>query len=213
MKNSKPISLDNLLNYPDEKFSDVSLEIERVIKKIKPIYIGKSKEENKGLNNDRLGLVENEEDKDWSAWVLVDDTVYVDIDYYRHREWNQMALRLFPKLVDFIENMPLEGIGRVIIMAIDSNKKVTTHIDDQFSHNQEIPEYDRLLNISFGTKKRLYMYDPITKKKDYFVGRINWIDVSDWHGIDPSPQYTYSVRVDAKLNKEFRQTIRDEYGV
>ena len=137
---NKPISLDNLLNYSTEVFNEVDSEINKVIRKVKPVYIGKN-------SNGSLGLVE-EKDKEWSAWVLVDDTVYGDIDYYKPRNWNTMALRLFPKLVKFINNLPIEGLGRAMIMAIDANKKVTTHIDNQFTNGQEVPDFDRLLNIS-----------------------------------------------------------------
>jgi hypothetical protein len=98
-------------------------------------------------------------------------------------------------------------------MSIDANKEVTTHIDNQFLDNQEVFDYDRLLNISFGNTKRLHMYNPDTNTKKYFEGKINWIDVSDYHGVDTSADFTYSVRVDAKLNKDFRQLVRDKYGV
>jgi len=205
MKNSKPISLDSLLNYPDEMFNEVATEISKVIRKVKPVYIGKN-------SAGELDLVD-EKDKEWNAWVLVDDTVYGDIDYYKPRNWNAMALRLFPKLVKFINNLPIEGLGRAIIMSIDANKEVTTHIDNQFISEQEVPDYDRLLNISFGNKKRLYMYNPDTNTKEYFEGKINWIDVSDYHGVDPSIDFTYSVRVDAKLNKDFRQLVKNKYGI
>jgi hypothetical protein len=205
LKNSKPISLDNLLNYSDQTFIDVAAEIEKVIQKVKPIYIGKD-------SDGDLALVD-EKNKEWGAWVLVDDTVYGDVDYYKPRSWNAMALRLFPKLVKFINELPIEGLGRAIIMSIDANKEVTTHIDNQFLDNQEVFDYDRLLNISFGNTKRLYMYNPDTNTKKYFEGKINWIDVSDYHGVDTSADFTYSVRVDAKLNKDFRQLVRDKYGV
>jgi len=205
LKNSKPISLDNLLNYSDQTFIDVAAEIEKVIQKVKPIYIGKD-------SDGDLALVD-EKNKEWGAWVLVDDTEYGDVDYYKPRSWNAMALRLFPKLVKFINDLPIEGLGRAIIMSIDANKEVTTHIDNQFLDNQEVFDYDRLLNISFGNKKRLYMYNPDTNTKKYFEGKINWIDVSDYHGVDPSADFTYSVRVDAKLNKDFRQLVHDKYGV
>ena len=205
MKNSKPISLDSLLNYSDEMFNEVAIEINKVIRKVKPVYVGKN-------SAGELDLVD-EKDKEWNAWVLVDDTVYGDIDYYKPRNWNAMALRLFPKLVKFINNLPIEGLGRAIIMSIDANKEVTTHIDNQFISEQEVPDYDRLLNISFGNKKRLYMYNPDTNTKEYFEGKINWIDVSDYHGVDSSIDFTYSVRVDAKLNKDFRQLVKNKYGI
>ena len=59
MKNSKPISLDNLLNYPNTIFEDVATEIEKVIRKVKPVYIGTN---SKG----ELDLL-NEKHKEWRA--------------------------------------------------------------------------------------------------------------------------------------------------
>ena len=207
MKNSIPISLDKYLNYTETLFSEIDLEIKKVTKKIKPIYVGMGEE-------NCLDIVQQEKDKDWSVWVLVEDTIFGDSNYYAARKWNAMALRLFPKLVNFIENLPIEAVGRVMIMGIDANKTVTTHIDTQFlAGAPAIPEYDRLLNICFGDKKHMYRYNPNTKKKDYYTGRINWIDVSDWHGIDPSPTFTYSVRVDAKLNNKFRELLKQTYNV
>ena len=56
--------------------------------------------------------------------------------------------------------------------------------------------------------------DTVTREtKEYFEGKINWIDVSDYHGVDPSIDFTYSVRVDAKLNKDFRQLVKNKYGI
>ena len=44
LKNSKPISLDSLLNYSDEMFNEVAIEINKVIRKVKPVYVGKNSE-------------------------------------------------------------------------------------------------------------------------------------------------------------------------
>ena len=114
-----------------------------------------------------------------------------------------MAIRLFPKLVSFIESLPIQGIGRVIIMSIPAGKKVPIHIDEQWRVEPFPEDYEGLLNIQFGPKKKMFMYDAIKKQKTYFSGRINLVDVSKLHGIDMSNETTYSVRVDAKLKKDF----------
>ena len=60
MKNSKPISLDSLLNYPDEMFNEIATEINKVIRRVKPVYVGKN-------SAGELDLVD-EENKEWNAW-------------------------------------------------------------------------------------------------------------------------------------------------
>ena len=212
MKNSIPISLDRFLDYTPADFEEVDKEILRVTKKVPAKYVGISSSAD-GDKHKCLELVEKE-DRDWSVWLLVDQTEFGDHDYYSPREWNPMASRLFPKLCKFIESLPIVHVGRAIIMGIDADYEVTRHVDTQFLPDAPpVPDYDRLLNISFGHKKQLYMYDEETETKDYFDGRINWIDVSSMHGVDPDPFPTFSVRVDAHLKPEFRERIRNEYNV
>ena len=179
-------SLDNLLNYSEKDFEDVYFEIKKITSKVKPYKIGA-----------------DDHHKNWNTWTLVEDTFYGDLEYYKKREWNAMAIRLFPKLVSFIESLPILGIGRVIIMSIPAGKKVPIHIDEQWRVEPFPEDYEGLLNIQFGPKKKMFMYDAIKKQKKYFSGRINLVDVSKLHGIDMSNETTYSVRVDAKLKKDF----------
>ena len=179
-------SIDHLLNYNNKDFDDVYSEIIKVTNKVKPYKIGA-----------------DDKHKNWNTWTLVEDTFYGDLEYYKKREWNAMAIRLFPKLVSFIESLPIQGIGRVIIMSIPAGKKVPIHVDEQWRVEPFPEDYEGLLNIQFGPKKKMFMYDAIKKQKTYFSGRINLVDVSKLHGIDMSNETTYSVRVDAKLKKDF----------
>ena len=183
-------SLDNFLNYSEKDFDDVYVEIKKITTKIKPYKIGA-----------------DDHHKNWNTWTLVEDTFYGDLEYYKKRKWNAMAVRLFPKLVSFIESLPIQGIGRVIIMSIPADKKVPIHIDEQWRVEPFPNDYEGLLNIQFGPKKKMFMYDAIKKQKTYFNGRINLVDVSKLHGIDMSNETTYSVRVDAKLKNEFKILI------
>lgn len=203
---TRPISLDEHLDCDQGALAEIDREIGRVTRRLRPMYVGMS-------DNDCLEPV-GEEQKDWNVWPLV-DTEFGESDYYTPRPWHPIAKRFFPKLTAFIDALPIEGVGRAMIMSIDPGTEVHRHIDTQFLDGRDVPGYDRLLNLSFGeeTKKRLYMHDPETGEKEFFKGKLNWIDVSDWHGVDPSDSVMHSVRVDARLKPEFREKLRKIYGV
>jgi hypothetical protein len=76
-----------------------------------------------------------------------------------------------------------------------------------------IEKYDRILNICFGTIKPLYVLEPRLKTKHYFNGRMNWLDVSDWHGVESSNEDTYTLKLDVLLDDSIRQTIKEKYNV
>ena len=84
MNNSMPISLDQFLDYTPADFEEVDKEILRVTKKVPAKYVGISSSAD-GDKHKCLELVEKE-DRDWSVWLLVDQTEFGDHDYYFHTE-------------------------------------------------------------------------------------------------------------------------------
>jgi len=201
---SYPISLDKYLNIEEKKFKEVDDEMIRASSKVPTLKIGRG-------SNGQLQFIENGQ-YSWEVIPLV-NSFYGAPDLYRRRTWNNYAV-LFPKLVEFVENLPIEGLGRASILKVPAGFSAPPHIDPQFHPTSPpVPEYDRIINISFGHKKYLYMLDSMTKQRYYFEGRINWLDVSDWHGVEPSFVDTYTLKLDVKLNSKIRNQIREEYGL
>lgn len=206
---SIPISLDKHLDFTDAEFKEVDEEIIKVTRKIPALLIGQSK-------RGRYEFISEEEAKgkqNWEAFPLV-DSFYGAPDLYTKRDWNKVAKRFFPKLISFVAKIPTEGVGRASILKVPAGRDTPAHIDPQFQPSAPpLPEYDRILNINFGERKYLYMVDSMTKVRHYFNGRINWLDVSDWHGVEASLFDTYTLKLDVKLESKFRNTIRQIYGV
>tara|TARA_B100000508_G_scaffold136746_1_gene130223 strand:+ start:548 stop:1189 length:642 start_codon:yes stop_codon:yes gene_type:complete len=206
---SMPISLDNHLNFTDKDFKEVDDEIIKVTNKLPALLIGQSK-------RGKYEFISEEESKgkqNWEAFPLV-DSFYGAPDLYRKREWNKVAKRLFPKLISFVNQLPIESIGRASILKVPAGRDTPAHIDPQFQPNASpMQEYDRILNINFGERKYLYMLDSMTKVRHYFEGRINWLDISDWHGVEASPFDTFTLKLDVKLEPKFRNIIRQIYKI
>ena len=206
---SMPISLDQHLQFTNEDFIEVDEEIIKITNKIPALLIGQSK-------RGKYEFISEEESKgkqNWEVFPLV-DSFYGAPDIYRKREWNKVAKRFFPKLIDFVERIPTEGIGRASILKVPAERDSPAHIDPQFQPDAPpMQEYDRILKINFGHRKYLYMMDSMTKVRYYFEGRINWLDVSEWHGVEASPFDTYTLKLDVKLEPEFRNKIRKIYNV
>lgn len=205
LDNSLPICLDKYLNISEKVYKEVDEEIIKVCKKLPSLKVGKDP-------NGKYNFIQDGK-YEWEVTPLT-DTLYSAPDIYRKREWNNVAKRFFPKLVNFVESLPIEGVGRAGILKVPANTKTAPHIDPQFHPTAPpMPEYDRILNICFGHKKHLYIMDSMTKIRYYFEGRIAWLDVSEWHGVEPSFVDTYSLKLDAKLSPEIREVIRQEYSI
>ena len=112
--------------------------------------------------------------------------------------WSNVAKRT-PYTKHVIENkMPFSEIGRVMIYGSWSGSSVPCHIDE--------PEGDFKLHINFnpGHYRPAYVWDPIAKQKiykpkDYVFYTFN---IKDYHGVDPLPHFSYTIRVDGKYLKE-----------
>ncbi len=206
---SMPISLDKYLDFTDKDFKEVDDEIIKVTNKIPGLLIGQSK-------RGKYEFISKEESKgeqNWEAFPLV-DSFYGAPDLYRKRYWNKLAKRFFPKLIEFVSRLPHYGLGRASILKVPAGRDSPPHIDPQFHPGAPpMPEYDRILNINFGERKYLYVMDSMTKIRYYFEGRINWLDVSEWHGVEASPFDTYTLKLDVKLEPRFRNMIGEIYKV
>ena len=206
LEHSMPISLDKYLNIPSKAFEEVDNEIKCVFPRLPALLIGKKQ------NGERYWVKRGEAKVDWEAIPLTDST-YGHPNFYEKRPWNRFA-KFFPKLRKFVEELPTKGLGRASILKVYANHESIPHIDPQFLPSAPaILEYDRILNINFGVIKPLYVLEPKMKTRHYFNGRINWLDVSDWHGVESANVDTYSLKLDVLLNDDIRQTIREEYGL
>lgn len=109
----------------------------------------------------------------------------------------------FSELMDFIETLPFQAKGRILLIYDDSEKVVPAHRDHLDSN-----VCNEFIWFRTNLKKPFYMLNPETNEKKYVAGYSAWFDsVNQYHGSDGYDGLSYSIRVDGKFTDEFRAKI------
>jgi len=127
---------------------------------------------------------------------------YYDLD--RTDLWRPTKdAELFARLMDFIDTLPFEAKGRMIIMYDDSGRPVSAHRDhDSADLCHEFVWFRTNLGKPF------YMLNPQTGEKLYVRSHAAWFDtVNQYHGADATDGLSFSIRVDGRFSPEFRRLI------
>jgi hypothetical protein len=127
---------------------------------------------------------------------------YYDLD--RTDLWRRTQdAELFSELMAFIETLPFEATGRMIIMYDDSGRPVSAHRDhDSLDLCHEFVWFRTNMNKPF------YMLNPATGEKLYVRSHAAWFDtVNQYHGADGTGGLSFSIRVDGRFDAGFRQLI------
>lgn len=114
------------------------------------------------------------------------------------------AKKLFPNLINYIENLPFKNVDRVLFFATYPNAGVTTH-RDMFVK----PHKDHNINLFFaGGWRPTFVWDDIKHEKIYLQeGATSYFfNNRDYHGVDPEPNFRYTLRVDGV----FEDWLQDE---
>jgi hypothetical protein len=115
---------------------------------------------------------------------------------------------LFPELMAFIETLPFQATGRMIIMYDDGGRPVSAHRD------HDSPDLcHEFIWFRTNLDKPFYMLNPGTGERRYVRGHSAWFDtVNQYHGADGSDGLTFSIRVDGRFDADFRRRIHFPEG-
>lgn len=132
-----------------------------------------------------------------SQWVKKMET--------ENKEYTEEAKALFPKLIAWCQALPVfKKIGRIEIFGVDPSQHVTCHRDN----NPAIwTTKDQFLILSPRQDKRFYIYDEMKKEKIFVKSKLYGFDDLQYHGVDPLPFFTYTVRIDGPFTDEYDQKI------
>jgi hypothetical protein len=109
----------------------------------------------------------------------------------------------FPELMSFIETLPFERKGRMIIIYDDLGKAVPAHRD-----HLDPDICNEFIWFRTNLKKPFYMFNPETGVKKYVETYSCWFDaVNQYHGTDACDGLSVSIRVDGVFTEEFRRSI------
>jgi hypothetical protein len=113
------------------------------------------------------------------------------------------ASREFSPLMDFIETLPFEATGRMLIMYDTAPRPVPAHrdhLDASICHD--------FIWFRTNLRKPFYLLNHRTGEKLYVKSYSAWFDtVNQFHGSDPCEGISFSIRVDGRFTDEFRRLI------
>jgi hypothetical protein len=127
---------------------------------------------------------------------------YYDLD--RADVWRRTEdAELFSELMAFIDTLPFEATGRMIVMYDDSGRPVSAHRD------HDSPDLcHEFVWFRTNLDKPFFMLDPRTGEKLYVRSHAAWFDtVNQYHGADGTGGLSFSIRVDGRFSPEFRRLI------
>jgi hypothetical protein len=150
-----------------------------------------------GLNNQetrKYRIFKREIDIPWTFAVALKPNRYETRDQ-DIKPWSSVAKKT-PYTKHVIENkMGFETVGRVMIYGSWAGSSVPVHVDEVYQK--------QVLHINFnpGHSRPVYVWDPITRKKIYKPEEYKFytFNTMDYHGVDPLPYFTYTIRVDGVL--------------
>ena len=109
----------------------------------------------------------------------------------------------FAELLDFIETLPFETTGRMLIIYDDAGTAVPPHrdhLDAELCHE--------FVWFRTNLRKPFYVLNHRTGEKLYVSSYSVWFDtVNQFHGSDPAAGLSFSIRVDGRFTDEFRKRI------
>jgi hypothetical protein len=121
--------------------------------------------------------------------------------------WTDSAKRYFPKIIEYVEQLPFQEIGRVLFFTTYPNAGVTAHRDYYIEDHK-----DQNINLFFsGGWRPSFVWDDVNHKKIYLEkGSTSYFfNNRDYHGVDKESNFRYTLRVDGV----FKKSLQDELGL
>lgn len=112
----------------------------------------------------------------------------------------------FPKLLTYLDSLPFREIGRVLFFCTYPNTGVTTHRDAQVTAHK-----DHNINLFFdGGSRPSFIWDELKETKIYLdsSAKSYFFNNRDYHGVDPEPEFRYTLRVDGTFTDELCEELR-----
>jgi hypothetical protein len=109
----------------------------------------------------------------------------------------------FSELMEFIETLPFERTGRILIIYDNEGTEVPAHRD-----HLETEVCHDFIWFRTNLRKPFYVYNDHTREKLYVTSYSAWFDtVNQFHGSDAAAGLSFSVRVDGVFSPDFRKQI------
>jgi len=143
-------------------------------------------------------------------------TAFGAYDYYRlfpilneHNVVGEVAEH-FPGLLKWIQSFVTSGILDSLyssnLISVDSGGTPWEHYDPR--QLDETPGYlPEFIHIKTDCDRPFYILDPDTGERTFMNTRAAYWNESDWHGGIPIQRPTYTLRINGRFSKEFKQKV------
>jgi len=116
----------------------------------------------------------------------------------------------FPGLLkwiqSFISNGILDSLYSSNLISVDAGGIPWEHLDPR--QPGETPGYlPEFIHIKTDCDRPFYILDPSTGQKTFMNTRVAYWNESDWHGGIPIQRPTYTLRINGRFSKKFKQQI------
>jgi len=146
----------------------------------------------------------------WKVYVeLIPNRYWGDKSSAEGKSFTRNARAFFSKTIDFVRALPFKEIGRCNIMGLESFDHGTVHRDGD---PDEQAAADHFITFVPGGEKRLFLWDPVERREFVIDRRAYWFNDNDYHGVEASPRFRYSVRVDGVFTDAFLERLRADLG-
>lgn len=109
------------------------------------------------------------------------------------------AYKFFPGIRSFLNDSgAFKEIGRTVVYLTPPGYGVPTHAD----YSDGISRRDQFLWLNIRCQKKFFVLDE-NLQKDYITSQCGTFDNASWHGSDPVPPSTISVRIDGIFSDEW----------
>lgn len=124
-------------------------------------------------------------------------------------QWTE-ASKDFPMLMEYLESLPFKHIGRVLFFCTYPNAGVAIHRDAMMQDHK-----DHNINLFFdGGGRPSFIWDEKKKEKIYLdpSAKSYYFNNRDYHGVDPEPNFRYTLRIDGTFTDELCDKLGLEDG-
>lgn len=205
------VKIDPRISYPSYMSLDDFIDVERLkaldgylMKRIEEHY---RKQQDEFFHTGVMTIEANSPKRPGSKIIYLSKSIrpfnYMDLDKPDLWAPVESTAAEFALLMDFIATLPFKRTARMMIMYDDGGASVTAHRDhvsDDVCHE--------FIWFRSNMAKPFYMLNHKTGEKLYVDSYSAWFDsVNQFHGAEPHPGLSVSIRVDGVFSDEFRNQI------
>jgi hypothetical protein len=146
----------------------------------------------------------------WKVYVELIPNLYWDQKSTgAGKAFTREARVYFPRTLALVRSLPFAEIGRCNIMGLEAHDHGTVHRDGDPATKRYV---DHFITLCPSPAKRLFLWSEERQEKTPVTGRAYWFNDSDYHGVEASTVFRYSIRVDGVFRPDFVARMEREFG-